>query len=140
MSSTRLASIVTAADDLESEDIVVPQWGVTLRMKSMDTGHRGAYLERLIAAKDEGNDVAMAQIQAELVVHGAFDPEDGSQAFDESDIPMLLTKHGGVVARLATVAQRLSGLDRDAEERLGKDSSASTEIPSDDSSSPSLTS
>lgn len=137
---SRIASIVASADDIEHEDLTVPQWdNVVIRIKSMDLAKRGAYLERLIKARENEDDMAYAQLQAELVVHCATDPDDGSQAFDVSDIPMLLTKHGGVVNRLSNRASVLSGLDADAEERLGKPSQVSTEIPSDDSSSISLT-
>lgn len=133
---SRIASIVASSNDLDHEDVTVSQWNnVVIRITSMDLAHRGAYLERIVKAREEQNDVAMAQLQAELLVHSAFDPEDNSQAFDLSDIPMLLTKHGGVVGRLSAIAQRLSGLDADAEERLGKDSLASTETPSDVSTS-----
>lgn len=130
---SRISQLVASAADIEHEDVSVPQWGgVTLRIKSMDLAHRGQYLERLIKAREDEDSLALAQVQAELLVNCAYDPEDDSLAFTDADIPMLLTKHGGAVGRLATVASRLSGLDADAEERLGKDSSASTATPSAD--------
>lgn len=133
---SRIASVVAASDDIESEDVPVAQWqNITLRLKSMDLLHRGAYLERMIKAREEEDDQGLAQIQAELVVHCAFDPEDDSLAFTAGDIPMLLTKHGGIVGMLASKASRLSGLDAEAEERLGKGSSVSSETQSADSSS-----
>lgn len=133
---SRLSAIVASTDDLEHEDIKVPQWGNTVfRVSSMNLANRGKYLEGIIKAREEGNDLALAQINAELVVNCTFDPDDGSKVFEESDIPMLLTKHGGAVARLANKASTLSGLDAEADERLGKDYLASSETPSDDSSS-----
>lgn len=133
---SRIADLVSTSNDLEFEDFPVKQWGgVTIRLKSMDVAHRGAYLERLIAARENEDSAALAQVQCELLVQSAYDPEDGSQAFTMDDIPMLKTKHGGVVGYLALKAQRLSGLDADAEERLGKDFSDSQETPSDDTSS-----
>lgn len=137
---SRIAEIVAQASDIEHEDMVIPQWGnVTLRIVSMDLAARGAYLEKLIKAREEGDDVEYAQLQAELLVRCATDPDDGSKAFALTDVPMLLTKHGAVVNRIANKATILSGLDADAEERLGKPLPVSAVIPSDDSSSTSPT-
>lgn len=130
---SRISDLVSAANDLEFEDVPVTLWGVTIRIKSMDAGHRGLYLERLIKAREEEDDVLLSQIQADLVIECCFDPEDGSKCFSDADAAMLLTKHGGVVGMLSTKASKLSGLDKDAEERLGKGSLVSTATPSVDS-------
>lgn len=131
---SRIASLVASASDIEHEDVEVPKWGVTIRLQSMDLASRGDYLEQMIKAREEQDSIAFAETQAKIVVASAFDPEDGSPVFNEGDIPMLMHKHGGVVAMLAAKANRLSGLDADAEERLGKGSSASGVTPSDDQS------
>lgn len=132
---SRIASLVASAEDLDHEDVYVPKWDVTIRLRSMDLASRGDYLERMIKAREEEDSLALAQIQAKIVVASAFDPEDDTPAFNEGDIKLLMTKHGGVVGMLANKAQRLSGLDPDAEERLGKGSSDSGETPSDEASS-----
>lgn len=134
---SRLSDLIKATDDIEHEDVPIGPWGVTLRLKSMDLASRGGYLERMIKAREEENDMALAQLQAEIVVACAYDPEDDTKAFTVTDIDMLLTKHGGVVGLLANKASRLSGLDADAEERLGKGSWASTaEAQTDTSTAP----
>ncbi len=133
---SRISDQVSSAVDIETEDVPVPLWGVTIRLQSMDLANRGGYLDRMMKAREESDDMAIAQLQAEIVVACSFDPEDGSKVFTPADIPMLQTKHGGVVSMLSIKASRLSGLDPEAEERLGKAFLGSGEAtPSDGSTS-----
>jgi hypothetical protein len=114
-------------------------------MKGMNAQARSIYLQHLLGAQESEDPEQRAELDARLVVSCALDPETGDPAFLESDIPMLMSKAGDIIGPLATKALILSGLDGAAEERLGKDFSASAQAadpapasaPSDDSSSPS---
>lgn len=130
---SRISSLVAQADDLHTEPVSCPEWGVTINVRSMDGNGRSAFMQRLADARENGE--AVASIETDLLVACCFDPEDDSQCFVADDIPMLLTKSGAVIGRLSAVAMRQSGLDAKAEERLGKDSSASTATSNDGSTS-----
>lgn len=134
---SRISQIVADAKDIETEEVPIPQWGVTIEVRGMDGTNRSLYLNRFFKAKEEGNEEDLASIETDMLVFCCYDPEDGSQAFVAEDIPMLLTKSGAVIGRLATTAMRLSGLDKDAEKRWGKVSSEGTppSTPNSDSSS-----
>jgi len=142
---SRIADIVLAADDITTEDVPIERWGVTVTMKGMNGTDRSTYLQKLILAQQEEDMETLALLDAELVVKCTYDPEDGSKVFTEDMIPALMQKAGDIIGVLSLKAQRLSGLDGKAEERLGKGSSTSVptdapavdSIPSDASSSPS---
>lgn len=123
---SRLSHAIAIVDDIDHEDVYVEKWGVTLRIQGMDGHGRARYLRRIVEAREEEDDDALAQVEAEVLIECCYDPQDGTKAFDESDIGMLLTKHGGIIGMLSRKALVASGLDAEAEERLGKSSSVST--------------
>ena len=131
---TRIADLVRSSDDIDTETVTIDKWGVTVQMRGMSGILRAQYLQRLIAANDEDDTEALSQLDAELVVACTFDPETDLPAFESADVPMLMTKAGDIIGALSVKAQRLSGLDGKAEERLGKGSSTSapTDVPAVD--------
>ena len=135
---TRISDLVAQASDIDAEAVDIPKWGVTVEMRGMNGATRAKYIQGLLAAQEADDTEAMAELDAHLVVACCFDPETGDPAFVESDIPMLMSKAGDIIAALSTKAQRLSGLDGKAEERLGKSSSTSESLASpEQGSSPS---
>ena len=140
---TRISDLVAQAQDIETEDVEIPRWGVTVRVQSMSGVDRAKYIQNLVAAQEEDSPDLLSELDAQLVVACTFDPETDEPAFLVSDIPMLMSKAGDILGALSIKAQRLSGLDGKAEERLGKasstsgqaDSLAPVEVPNADSSS-----
>ena len=132
---SRISDLVRAVDDLPSELVPIPEWGCEIEVRGMDGHGRSEWLARILEAQEnediEARQRDVARLECEAMVVACFDPEDGSRAFTEDDIPMLMAKAGKVIARLSRKASQLSGLDEGAEERLGKDSSESvkTEPP-----------
>ena len=128
---SRISDLVAQAQDIETEDVEVPRWGVTVRMQSMNGADRAQYIRSLVAAQEAEDEEALSELDAQLVVACTFDPETGEHAFLPSDIPMLMQKAGDIIGALSVKAQRLSGLDGKAEERLGKgfSTSESTDDP-----------
>ena len=122
---SRISQLIATADDIESEDVEIPIWGCTIRIKGMNGYGRSTYLARLIKAREEEDEQKISEIEAELIIACAYDPEDDSLCFVSSDVPMLLEHSGAVLGVLSQKALRLSGLDGEAETRLGKGSSAS---------------
>jgi hypothetical protein len=142
---SRLSEQVANANDIETVSVPIPQWGISVDVKGMTGSERSKYLRRLIDAREAEDTDALGELDADLVIACTFDPDDGSKVFLESDKPMLQSKSGFIIGAIAMKAQRLSGLDVGAEERLGKGSSASVPTtppvvevtPSVDSSTPS---
>ena len=110
---------ILAVDDIPSETLSVPEWGVDVLVRGMTGADRAAILER--AVTPEGT-VSFAQFYPEVVITTVHDPETGGRLFDEEDRDLLMQKSGAALDRLATVGLRLSGMTEDAVKASGKDS------------------
>lgn len=120
-----LAAKIRAAQDVVSEPVYIPLWDVTVNVKGMDGNGRAAYLQRIIAAREDEDEHSLTEIEMEVLIQCVIDPETGLPAFSESDVSWLMDKNGGIIGMLSSKALKASGLDRDAETRLGKPSSES---------------
>lgn len=116
------------ADDIETELVEIPVWGVTVEVRSMDGRSRTRLLRN--AASSDGA-VDMETLYPEMVIHCSFDPESGERIFVEDDADALLSKAAGPLEMLAMAAMRVSGMTSDAIDVAGKDSPS---MESDDSS------
>lgn len=119
---------IIEADDIETETIYVPQWDVTIEVRSMDGRARTRLLSS--AAENEGR-LDLEQFYPEVVIRCAFDPETGERIFGDDDVDLLLSKASAPLEMLAQAALRVSGMAGDSLDAAGKDSPS---IPVDDSS------
>jgi len=122
---SRISDVVRAKNDIPSEKVHIALWGIDVEIRGMDLSTRTDYLAHLFEAREKDDQVALAQLDAEIIIACTYDPEDGSAAFEDADVTMLMTKAAAVIAPLSFKIQKLSGLDAGAEERLGKGFSAS---------------
>lgn len=142
---SRISQLVASTDDTQSKLVPIAAWKITVEVRGMDLEDRSEYLTALFAAREAEDQDALNQLDAQIVVSCVFDPEDNSPAFSDADVPMLMKKSAAVVGTLSMIAQRLSGLDNQAEERLGKGFSTSAvtavqeaaSVPSEGGNSPS---
>ena len=126
---SNLSAQIFAADDIESELVEVPQWGVTVLVKSMTARDRA----RMITTGVSDSGVfRLEEILPDLVIASTYDPETGERVFEESDRDALMAKSAAPIEQIATVAMRLSGLEENATDEAGKGSSPT---PTEDSSS-----
>lgn len=103
---------ILAANDLPHEDVEVPEWGGTVRVRALTGTERDAYESSLVTAKGEQN---LADVRAKLCAASIVD-ESGATVFSAADIAALGKKNGAALDRVALVAQRLSRLGlREAE-------------------------
>lgn len=121
---------ILAAEDIPSETVEIPEWGVELLVKGMTAGDRLLLMQN--AYDQVTQQVNMAIVYPDVVVACAHDPETGESIFSESDKPELMKKASAAIERLAGVGLRLSGIGQAEQDAAGKDSS---NIPSEDSSS-----
>lgn len=111
---------IFAMDDIESEIVEVPQWSnVKIEVRGM-TGRERAQMFR--GALNEEGEVDFERMYPELVIASCYDSDTGRPVFQSEDREQLLNKSGAALEKLAMVAIRLSGMDKAAEARLGKDS------------------
>lgn len=119
------------ADDVNYKDVEVPEWGVTLRLFSMNGKERAEFfapfqVEDASSETDEQLRDRLTAMTPALLIVTAYDPAGGDhpnpsfRVFHDDDLDWLATKNSGITERLGAVALKLSGLDRDARDRAGK--------------------
>jgi len=119
---SNLSQAIFAVNDIASEAVTVPQWGVTVLVKSMTALDRA----KMVAKAVEGNngELNLQEALPDMVILCTFDPETGERVFLDSDRDALMAKSAGAIETIATVAMRLSGLTEVAVDELGKGSSS----------------
>lgn len=110
---------ILAADDISRESLEVPQWGVTLEIRTMTAVQRSGMLK---ASALEGGGVDIDRLYPMLIVACAFDPETGEPVFTSSDIGALQEKSSAAVELVAQHAMKMSGMNVNAVDDEGKDS------------------
>jgi len=121
---------ILSADDFASAKTVdVPEWGGSVRVRSMSAGERDLYEQDLVAGRDGDR---VANVRARLLAFVIVD-EEGNRVFSEEDIEALGNKSVVAVDRVFAVAQRMNSLTQADVEVLEKnlesdqtDSSSST--------------
>lgn len=132
-SVNRLAQAIFAADDISSTEIEVPEWGVTLELRSPDALRRAALVKGMIPDDWDPNSSTpprpdMARMYTSVIIATAYDPETGEPVFTEADAVFLGQKNGVVVERVGAEAMKVAGLNAEAVEEGKLDSSTT---PSD---------
>jgi hypothetical protein len=112
---------ILAKQDIPSEMVEVPEWGVKVEVRGMTGAERTRIMDK---ATQTAGDVNLQFVYPEIVIATAFDPESGEQVFKPSDRDALLAKSATALDRIAGVGMRLSGFTAEAADTLGKDSSA----------------
>lgn len=115
-----LRSRILSADDITSEMVEVPQWGVTVEVRSMDA--RSRILMTQDVSGDDG--VSMERLYPDMVIQTAHDPATGERIFSADDRDALLAKSSAALDILATAAMRVSGMTPTSVDESGKDSSS----------------
>lgn len=102
---------ILAAEDLATEDVPVPEWGGTVRVRGMSGGERDAYEASQVAMRQSGKspELRLSNFRAKLLVRCIVD-EEGKRVFADGEAAELGRKSGAVVDRLFDVARRLSGM------------------------------
>lgn len=120
-----LKNKIRAAKDIDKELVEVPEWDVTIEVRSMTVRQRAAFL----AANQDHSEDGPARIEGvygQILVTCCIDPETGDPVFEEDDLSWLMTeKSGSVIDRLVTRCLEASGLKEKAVDEAGKSSSGS---------------
>lgn len=129
--STLSRDAILQASDLPFEEVAVPAWGGTVRVRAMTGRDRDAFGESL--ARDEQGNVDLTNYRAKLVAKCLVD-DAGNRLFTDSDadIAALGGKSAAALAVVFDAAERLNGIGAAAVEDVKKNSDLA---PSDSSTS-----
>ena len=118
------AESILNADDFRYEDVDCPEWGGTVRVRSLSGGQRSIITQKV-------QDKELEELEELLVVMGCVD-ENGERIFTNKDIEKLKKKANTPIARISRKIMGLSGIGNavEAVEDAKKNSSTMT---SDDS-------
>jgi hypothetical protein len=108
--------------DLQFEDVEVPEWGGTLRVRGLTGIERDRFEETILDQRGKNVKVKMTNLRARLVALSVVD-EQGQALFTQNDIGVLGRKSAAALQRVFNVAQRLSGFSDEDLEELAKNSS-----------------
>jgi hypothetical protein len=115
------ADHILQADDRQYEDVAVPEWGGTVRVRSLGAKERDAFEISIMTGKGKNRDVNMKNLRAKLVIYAAVN-EHGNPLFTPDHIDALGQKNAAALDRVFTAAQRLSGLRPEDIDELTKNS------------------
>lgn len=123
---------ILGASDIVSEDVAVPEWGGTVRVKGLTAAQRDAFEQSSLTGKGKNQSLNFANLRSRLLVLTVVD-ESGEQLFIHGDVVELGKKSAAAVDRVFEVASRLSGIgDDDIEELTGNsEPGQSDDSPSD---------
>lgn len=111
-------------DDIPMEEVVVPEWhGRKVLVCGLTAAGKNAYQASLLEIKGSSRRVKMENALAKLLVRTIVNRQR-QPIFTETDIERLGTKSAAALERLATVANRLSGMDEKEQADLLKNSEA----------------
>lgn len=110
---------IKSVSDLETQDVEVPEWGGTVRLKSLTGAERDRFEASVVQGQGRNTTVNMQNLRAKLVAQSAIG-EDGKPLFTEDDVKWLGEKSAKALNRLFNAAQQLSGLsESDVKELAG---------------------
>jgi len=114
---------ILQAEDLPTEDVPVPEWGGTVRVRALK-GYERDKFEDSVTDQEGGTARVIAEnLRAKLVALSIVD-EQGKRLFSEDDVRRLGGKSAKALDRVFSVAQRLSGISSDDVDELVKNSGA----------------
>lgn len=118
---------ILRAKDTVTEDVDVPEWGGTVRVKGMTGRERDQWEQSLLTPGKNGKAPTpdMDNNRAKLVAATVVD-EQGNRIFTAEDVGLLGNKSGAALERVVNVAMRLSGISPQDMDDLSGNSSATT--------------
>lgn len=111
-------------DDIPMEEVAVPEWkNRKVLICGLTAAAKNAYQASLVEIKGTSRKVRMENATAKLLVRTIVNRQR-QPIFTETDIERLGAKSAAALERLATVANRLSGMDEKENAELVKNSDA----------------
>lgn len=126
-----MTKILSKSEILECQDmrikvVEVPEWGGSVRLRSLTGAERDAFEATLVKEVDGKRVPDMENLRAKLLAATIVD-EDDRQIFNAYDLAALGRKSAVALDRVFAVAQRLNGMSADAVEDAVKNSDSAPE-------------
>ena len=113
---------ILAAQDLQTEDVEVPEWGGAVRVRSFTGRERDAFEASMVRGDGRDRRVDLTNMRARLVGLTVID-ESGQRLFTDEEADLLGAKSGAALDRVFAIAQKLNGLSGADVDELTKNSS-----------------
>jgi len=110
---------ILSVDDRQFEDVEVPEWGGSVRVRGMSGRERDAYEASIIDQRGGERKVVLANARAKLIAKCVID-ENGTLMFTQDDLRALGGKSAKALERLFDKARELSGMSEGDVERLAE--------------------
>lgn len=107
-------------DDIETQEVEVPEWGGTVVVKAMSGAERDRFEAGLYNFSGNTRKANPENLRAKLVALTVVNPETLKPMFSVADIEMLGKKSVKALNRIFEVAQKLSGITDDDVDELAK--------------------
>ncbi len=113
---------IVKADDLQTSEVEVPEWGGTVLVRGLSGVERDAFESSMIKGTGKNQKVDTQNIRAKLCSLAIVD-EQGKRIFDTMEaIEALGKKSASALTRVYDMASKLSGLREEDVEELVKNS------------------
>lgn len=119
MPELSLRDRILSADDRKKEAVFVPQWGLTVFVRTLSGAERDDWEASIVQQKGKATTYDLRNIRARLVCKCIVD-ESGKRVFSDHEAEVLGEKSAAALDLLFTVAQRLNALTNADVEDLGK--------------------
>lgn len=114
---------ILQAKDVKIEAVDVPEWGGGVYVRSITAAERGQIEEAAAKFKESKGKDSFARTFTVKFAALAICDEEGTRLFKDDEIAQLQLKNAAAIARVAEVAQRLSGFTKEEMDELEKNSS-----------------
>ena len=104
--ASELRQTILEADDIESEIVEVPEWGIKVEVRGMTSKERA----KLLKVSAKGGEVDMVTWFPDLIIATIYDPETGEKVFEPADRDAINAKSGAAISAISDISARLSGL------------------------------
>lgn len=108
------------ADDVEYASVECPEWGGTVRLRSIRGTQRDAYEQSVITGSGADRKMNLRNARAKLIVLCAVD-ETGRPLFTAEDVTELGKKNAAPLDRLFDACRKLAGMSENDVERITED-------------------
>ena len=133
---------ILGAQDIRTEDVLVPEWGGTVKVRGMTGTQRNAFEKSITREKPAGNrtarrtgqtttEIIAEEVKTRLVAWCVVD-EHGTRVFHDDDLQALNEKSASALEKIVDAAMRLSGMDEEDVSQMAEEMIA---IPFEEGSS-----
>lgn len=100
---------ILGADDRKTDEVEVPEWGGSVRIRSMSGAELQEYVRAVAETKDEVDNVD----DVLLLVHFSIVDDSGNRLFPaKDDVKLLAEKNIHVLNKIAQACMGVNGLDQ----------------------------